>query len=58
VAVVVDGMRVQRDPTHMNGWDYVTDRTVQLYGAACDAVKAKAMPNVQIIFGCPGVAIP
>jgi hypothetical protein len=57
VAVSVNGTRVQRDTSHMNGWDYATDSSVQLYGAACDAVKSKAKPDVQIIFGCPGEII-
>jgi hypothetical protein len=58
VAVFVDGARIPRDPSHMNGWDYATEGSVQLYGMACEKVKAAATPKVEIIFGCPGVVIP
>lgn len=58
VAVFVDGVRITRDPTHMNGWDYATPGSIQLYGMACENVKGNATPKVEIIFGCPGVVIP
>jgi hypothetical protein len=58
VAVQVDANRITRDPAHMNGWDYgAGNRSIELYGAACDAVKT-SKGNVQIIYGCPGVLIP
>jgi hypothetical protein len=58
-AVNVGTNRVPRDPSHMNGWDYgAANKTIQFYGPACEAVKAAAGQNVQIIFGCPGVVIP
>ena len=58
VAVDVNGMRLTRDPTKMNGWDYAADnKAIQIYGAACEAIK-NANAQVKIIFGCPGVVIP
>jgi hypothetical protein len=58
VAVDVNGMRVQRDPAKMNGWDYTANnRAIQIHGAACDAIKT-ANAQVKITFGCPGVLIP
>lgn len=59
VAVKIDDVRVERDATHANGWDYgAGNKTIQLYGAACDKVKAANNARVNIIFGCPGVVIP
>jgi hypothetical protein len=58
-AVNVGNARVNRDPSHMNGWDYgAANRSIQFYGQACEDVKKAAGQNVQIIFGCPGVVIP
>jgi hypothetical protein len=60
VAVKIDGVRVQRDKTHTEGWDYDAGlANVVLYGQVCDQLKgAGATNNVQIIFGCPGIIIP
>ena len=54
VAVNVDGMRIMRDTTRTNGWDYGPgNRVVNLYGAACDKVKSGSVLSLEIIFGCP-----
>jgi hypothetical protein len=59
VAVNVGGQRIGRDDSHADGWDYGPDnRSVRLYGPACDRVKASDRDQVNIIFGCPGVSIP
>ena len=59
VAVNVDGTRVLRDPTRMNGWEYSPDgKVVVLHGAICDLIKAGKAKDVDIIFGCPNVPIP
>ena len=59
VAVNVDGNRVLRDPTRMNGWEYSADgKVVVLHGAACELVKSGQARDVDIIFGCPNVPIP
>jgi hypothetical protein len=59
VAVNVDGMRILRDTTHMNGWDYGPgNRVVNLYGAACEKVKSGSVLSLEIIFGCPQQPIP
>jgi von Willebrand factor type A domain len=58
VAVDVNGMRVNRDPTKMNGWDYTANNmAIQIHGPACEAIK-NANAQVKITFGCPGVVIP
>jgi hypothetical protein len=58
VAVDIDGMRIQRDPAKMNGWEYgAANKTIEVYGAACEQIK-KGMSDVNIIFGCAGVPIP
>jgi hypothetical protein len=59
VAVNVDGMRIMRDTTRTNGWDYGPgNRVVNLYGAACDKVKSGSVLSLEIIFGCPHQPIP
>jgi hypothetical protein len=59
VAVNVDGMRIMRDPTRMNGWDYGPgNQVVNLYGAACEKVKSGSVLSLEIIFGCPHQPIP
>ena len=52
-------MKIPKDVTHANGWDYGAGmKSIVLYGAACDAVKAKTTMTIQAIYGCPGVIIP
>jgi hypothetical protein len=59
IAVTGGGMRIPRDPTHMNGWDYGTGQmSIVLYGSYCDRAKAGTLSDVQAIFGCPGIVIP
>lgn len=42
------------DPTGQNGWNYSADGShVELFGAACDAVKASQDGQVDIVYGCP-----
>ena len=45
---------VQRDPTHVTGWDYdsATNR-VTLYGPACDALANTAGARLSVQYGCP-----
>jgi hypothetical protein len=59
VAVKIDGVKVTRDKTHAEGWDYDADMAnVVVYGQSCEQLKgAGATSNVQIIFGCPGIII-
>jgi hypothetical protein len=60
VAVKIDGVKVPRDTTHTEGWDYdAAMANVVVYGQACEGLKGiGATNNVQIIFGCPGIIIP
>jgi len=59
VAVKIDGVKVPRDKTHAEGWDYDADMAnVVVYGQACEQLKGiGATNNVKIIFGCPGIII-
>ena len=59
VAVKIDGVKVPRDKTHGEGWDYDADMAnVVVYGQACESLKGiGATNNVKIIFGCPGIII-
>jgi hypothetical protein len=53
VTVKVAGTAVPRDTTHMNGWDLgAGGKSVQVYGATCDALKANAAAKVEIVYGC------
>jgi hypothetical protein len=52
-------MKIPKDVTHANGWDYGSGmKSIVLYGAACDAVKSMTTKTIQAIYGCPGVIIP
>ncbi|HEY2729605.1 MAG TPA: vWA domain-containing protein [Polyangia bacterium] len=52
-------VKIPKDPSHANGWDYGAGMTsIELFGAACDDVKSKKTTDVQAIFGCPGQIIP
>lgn len=58
VAVEVDGTRLSRDTAQKSGWNYgPNDKSIVLFGAQCDALKAGSAKDVQILFGCPGVQI-
>jgi hypothetical protein len=44
---------ILRDQTKTDGWDYLPgNTTVQLYGAACDALKTDAQAKVTVVVGC------
>jgi hypothetical protein len=59
VAVDVDGMRVNRDTTQTDGWNYgPNNRSIVFYGPACERLKAGAAANVQVIYGCGDTVIP
>jgi hypothetical protein len=51
--------QIQRDPSHVNGWDYTnsTDTAIELYGAACSDVTNGVYTDIQILEGCPGITI-
>jgi len=47
---------IAKDTTHENGWDYLPGhQSVQLYGEACEALKADATATVQVVVGCKTV---
>lgn len=59
IAVTGDGLRIPKDLTHMNGWDYGTGGTsIQIYGSWCDQARAGTLKDIKAVFGCPGVVIP
>jgi hypothetical protein len=58
VALLLDGKRLAPDSTQREGWTWGADnRSVQIYGAACEALKSKTM-SVEMVFGCRGVPVP
>jgi hypothetical protein len=55
VAVNVSGRRLVKD----TDWRYGANmRSIEVIGAACEALKAGSVDSVEIIFGCPNVPIP
>jgi hypothetical protein len=58
VNVVIKGTSADRalarDTSHVDGWDYLGDR-IQVYGAACTALKADPAARVDVVVGCKTV---
>ena len=54
--IIVDGVRLQSDPT--NGWTYtdITQTVFRIAGPTCDAIKAGAVQTIWIEFYCYGIA--
>lgn len=51
-----NGMKIPRDTTHMNGWDYgPNDLSIIFYGTACDNLQKGVTTSIKAIFGCPPV---
>ncbi len=51
-----NGMKIPRDPMHMNGWDYgPNDLSIIFYGAACDNLQKGVTTGISAVFGCPPV---
>jgi hypothetical protein len=51
-----NGVKIPRDPTHMNGWDYgAGDLSITFYGPACDNLQKGVTTSISAIFGCPPV---
>jgi hypothetical protein len=52
IYVVTDGTPLDRDDP--NGFRYDdASNTISVLGSACEALQAAALPNLQVIFGCP-----
>jgi hypothetical protein len=52
IYVVTDGTPLVRDDASGFHYDDATN-TITILGDACDALRASALPNLQVIFGCP-----
>jgi hypothetical protein len=51
--VYFDGVSVPRDPNHVSGWDYDSDKNhIDFYGPACDQLRSGSVGTVNIIMGC------
>jgi hypothetical protein len=53
----IDGEVVPRDTSHVAGWDYVDDDTIEFYGVWCDRIMSGSISDVSAKFGCPTVFI-
>lgn len=60
IAVDFNGVRADRDPTRMNGWEYTNSEhsSLEVYGMWCERIQNAAMEQVEIKYGCPNVPIP
>jgi von Willebrand factor type A domain len=51
-----NGMKIPRDTTHMNGWDFGPGNlSINFYGAACDNLQKGVTTGISAVFGCPPV---
>jgi hypothetical protein len=51
-----NGMKIPRDKTHMNGWDYGPGNlSITFYGPACDNLQKGVTTGISAVFGCPPV---
>jgi len=57
IRVNVDGADIPRDPSHLNGWDFVdaTQTSVEIYGPACEALTTDPPHTVTIAFSCGAI---
>lgn len=47
---------IYRDESRQDGWDYSADgKQIELFGPACEMVKASQQGRIDIVFGCPTV---
>lgn len=53
IFVFLNDMKVQKDPTHMSGWDYdpATNQVI-FYGQSCDDLKNGVVTDIDIVLGC------
>jgi len=53
ISVEGEASTVPRDTSHNDGWDYLPgNQHVQLYGQACERVKADGQAKVEVVVGC------
>jgi len=47
-----DGVKIPKDTTNTEGWNYTDTRTIQLYGKACDDYVKDTVKTVSVVLGC------
>jgi Mg-chelatase subunit ChlD len=54
IGVQINGMWIEQDPSRAEGWEYTSDQFLglELFGNACQQVKAATANQLDIIFGC------
>jgi hypothetical protein len=53
IAVLVNGVELPQDASHVNGWDYGTKMDqIQIYGPSCDALMAGTIGSVAVQLFC------
>lgn len=60
IAVDFNGVRADRDPARLNGWEYTKDdfSELEVFGSWCERIKTEAQNLVNIKYGCPNIPIP
>jgi hypothetical protein len=49
---------LKRDKSEQNGWNYSQDeRSILLFGPACEAAKAVTNGRIDILYGCPTIEV-
>jgi hypothetical protein len=59
--ILIDGVRIKRDPARIDGWDYLPNQTsVRVYGPACQRLSQPDAPprQLEVRLGCPIPVIP
>jgi hypothetical protein len=59
--VKVDGVRLRRDPTHKDGWDYLPGMSsIRIYGPTCERLSQPGGPrrDLEVRLGCAVPFIP
>ena len=51
-SIKVEGTTVPLDPNSANGWNMISDTTLELFGAACDAWRNPNATNIEFNFPC------
>jgi hypothetical protein len=52
-----NGVKIPRDPTHMNGWDFGPgNMSIIFYGQACDNLQKGVTTSISAVYGCPPIS--
>jgi hypothetical protein len=54
ITIFADQQKLERDPLHQGGWDYVdaSKMSIEVYGSACEALRTGAITSLAVAFFC------